>query len=361
MKIAFYAPLKPPDHPVPSGDRLMARQLMSALTMAGHEVAVASTLRAFTPEPDQSTLAKLRSDAEAEISRIASQWRNRGKPDLWFSYHPYYKAPDLLAVPLAREFGIALATAEASYSARRNRQGWTQQQDTVVDLVRQANFNLCFTERDAKGLLEAVPEARIDRIDPFIDTDRFRKSVTTTSEPNLLAIAMLRKGDKSESFAMLASALAKLLDLDWRLTIIGDGPAASTIKSMFAAIPAARIDWRGELAADAIAKELPNAALYVWPGCGEAYGLAYLEAQAAGIPVIAQNTAGVPAVVIDGETGLLTSEGGIDAFASAIRSLMSNPDERRRLSLNARNFVLRERSLEKAAQKLAGILAERVN
>ena len=34
MKIAFYAPLKSPNHPVPSGDRLMARLLMMAITLA---------------------------------------------------------------------------------------------------------------------------------------------------------------------------------------------------------------------------------------------------------------------------------------------------------------------------------------
>jgi glycosyltransferase involved in cell wall biosynthesis len=339
---------------------MMARQLIAALTLAGHDVRVASTLRAFTSQPDESALAQLRGGAEAEITRIAAQWHKQGRPDLWFTYHPYYKAPDLLAVPLAREFGIPLATAEASYSVRRNRQGWSVQQGHVADLVGQARVNLCFTERDAKGLRDAVPRARIARIEPFIDTTCFRTIPAMTNQPRLLAIAMLRRGDKSESFAMLAAAMAKLLDIDWQLTIIGDGPEAATIKAMFATIPAGRMDWKGELGPEAIARELANAALYVWPGCGEAYGLAYLEAQAAGLPVIAQNTAGVPAVVIDRETGLLTPEGDIEAFARAIRQLTADPGERRRLSRNARNFVLGERSLETAAPRLAAILAEHV-
>ena len=38
MRIAFYAPMKPPNHPVPSGDRTMARLMMAALELAGHEV-----------------------------------------------------------------------------------------------------------------------------------------------------------------------------------------------------------------------------------------------------------------------------------------------------------------------------------
>ncbi len=62
----------------------------------------------------------------------------------------------------------------------------------------------------------------------------------------------------------------------------------------------------------------------MWPGSGEAYGIAYLEAQAAGLPVIAQWTAGVPEVVEDGVTGLLTLEGDVAAYAEAIRRMIEN-------------------------------------
>ena len=37
-------------------------------------------------------------------------------PDLWFCYHPYSKAPDLIGPRLSRLFGLAYVTAEASYS-----------------------------------------------------------------------------------------------------------------------------------------------------------------------------------------------------------------------------------------------------
>jgi hypothetical protein len=42
MKVAFYATMKPPDDPVPSGDRTMARLLVKALETAGHEVELVS-------------------------------------------------------------------------------------------------------------------------------------------------------------------------------------------------------------------------------------------------------------------------------------------------------------------------------
>jgi hypothetical protein len=88
VKIAFYAPLKAPDHPVPSGDRQMARLLVKALDKGGFDVKVASTLRAFQAEP--RPLAVLQRDANAEKARIGQEWSKDGRPDLWFTYHLYY-------------------------------------------------------------------------------------------------------------------------------------------------------------------------------------------------------------------------------------------------------------------------------
>ena len=128
MDIAFYAPLKSPNHPVPSGDRLMARQLIEILGVKGHKVDLVSEFRAFLPEQTSSTGER---DAQAahEVERISTEWERRlalGErlPDLWFTYHLYYKAPDLIGPTLCRRFDIPYVTAEASYSHRRNLGQW---------------------------------------------------------------------------------------------------------------------------------------------------------------------------------------------------------------------------------------------
>src|SRR5688572_16923417 len=96
MKIAFYAPLKPPDHPVPSGDRQMARLLIAALSRGGHEIEVVSRLRTHMGQPDPERMQSLQAVSKKETTRIAGQWRVDGAADAWFTYHPYYKAPDFI-------------------------------------------------------------------------------------------------------------------------------------------------------------------------------------------------------------------------------------------------------------------------
>jgi glycosyltransferase involved in cell wall biosynthesis len=76
------------------------------------------------------------------------------------------------------------------------------------------------------------------------------------------------------------------------------------------------------------------------------------------LPVVAQATAGVPEVVIDGRTGLLTPAGDMAAYGEAIRRLLINDPEREQLAAEARRFVREERSLMKAAKQLDAIVKQ---
>jgi glycosyltransferase involved in cell wall biosynthesis len=354
MKIAFHAPLKSPDHPVPSGDRLMARLLIEALRRSGHEVEIASEFRTFSAKPD--ALSRLQREAEAEIGRIDADWRKRGRPDLWFCYHPYYKSPDLLGPALCGLHDVAYVTAEASYSQRRNGQGWQTHQDLLARALELAAVNIGFTRRDLEGIRHSVPDAPLAHLPPFIDTTAFASLVPAPDPWRLVTVAMMRPGDKLSSYAALAAALAPLDELPWTLSIVGDGPARAEVETLFAGFGPDRILWHGQLPADEVAGVLARSSIYVWPGHGEAYGLAYLESQAAGLPVVAECVAGVPEVVADGHSGVLTAPGDRAAYTATIRRLLVSVDEREAMADTARRFVLEERSLDGAAHRLDSIL-----
>lgn len=356
MRIAFYAPLKSPNHPVVSGDREMARLLVRALQLAGHTVEIASELRAYLREPDRDGWDALRAAAAAEVERIGRQWSDESPPDLCFTYHPYYKSPDLIAAPLATRFALPYVTAEASLSARRNIGAWSDSQQAVADAVLRAAVNFCLTRRDRDGLSRLAPAAGLTMLPPFIDTAPFMATAPQPASARLATVAMMRPGDKLASYRMLADALAGINDHAWTLDIAGDGPARGEVEALFARFGPERIAFHGLLDRTGIARLLSGCAVYVWPGCGEAFGLAYLEAQASGLPVVAQATAGVPEVVRHGETGLLTPDGDIAAFTEAIRRLLIGVDERSRLGRNGRRHVQDVHSLDAAGRRLASLL-----
>lgn len=335
--------------------------LLEALRIAGHDVNIASRLRSFSREASDAHLSALRQDAEREMARLRALWRVDGAPDMWFCYHPYYKSPDLIGPRLSAEFSLPYVTVESSYSSRRHHGAWKLAQDEVAAGARQAAVNICFTHRDREGLAAAVPEGRYAMLAPFIDVAPFQAPKRgEKGRFRLIAVAMMRPGDKLASYRMLARALDLVVDIPWELTIVGDGSARAEVRDALSNLPAERIDWAGEKEPREIAGLLADSDLYVWPGCGEAYGLSYLEAQAAGLPVVAQRTAGVPEVVRDGETGLLTPAGDIELFAAAIRRFRGDQALAAQFGERARRFVFEERSLSAAARRLGEIFGDYV-
>lgn len=359
MRIAFHAPLKAPDHPVPSGDRQMARLLLEALRAGGHEAEVVSTFRSFLPWPDPDRMRVLEADAAREAERLARRFAGEGAPDLWFTYHSHYKAPDLLGPGLAARFGRAYVLAEASHAGKRATGPWASWHAANEAAIRAAGRHVCLTPRDAAGLAGLVDPARVAMLPPFMAAEIVaparRRSGPGPVE--LVTVAMMRPGDKARSFAALAGAVAALpASLDWRLTVVGDGPERPAVAALFAGLPPARLRWAGERDAEGVAAILAESDLYVWPGFGEAYGMAFLEAAAAGLPVLAMDCGGIASVVEAGVTGLLTPEGDRDAFARALARLVAEPATRERLGAAGRRMVLEERTVARAAGILASAL-----
>lgn len=340
----------------------MARMLLAALRDAGHDAEVVSDLRIFMRDPDNDAEARqLHAAAQAETQHLDAIWRADGPPDLWFCYHPYYKSPDLIGPALCRDHGVAYVTAESSWSHRRNQCVWGQNQRLVLEGAKQAALNICLTSRDREGLFAVAPEAAFGMLPPFIDGDLFLERPSQPKPFHLVTVAMMRPGDKLESYRMLAQALALVpADIAWQLSIVGDGPCREEVETLFASFAPQRLKWHGERTREEVAVILAGSAVHVWPGQGEAYGLALLEAQAAGVPVIAQRIAGIPEVVIDGRTGILTPPGDIAAFAAAITALLRDEPQRSSLATEARRFVREERSAPAASSRLAELLKRHV-
>jgi glycosyltransferase involved in cell wall biosynthesis len=366
--VAFYAPMKPPDHPVASGDRRMARSLMSALARAGFEPELVARLRSYDRTGDagrQHRLATLGAyKAERLLRRYASGAMQR--PSAWLTYHAYHKSPDWLGPVVAPELGIPYLIAEASFAARQAAGPWAFGHRAAAHAIRTADIVLAMTAVDAEGLETLVrPPAELCRLPPFLDPAPFRAARAERAVhrarlaarfgldpalPWLLAVAMMRDDAKLLSYKLLAEALGEGQG-GWQIIIAGDGPARAEVEAAFAPLgPRAYLIGRLE------ESELPgiyaSCDLYVWPAVREAYGLAMLEAQASGLPVVAGAEGGVAEVLQDGVTGVLILRRDRRLFAAAVAHLLHAPAHRDRMAEAAAAFVARERSLDRAASLL---------
>jgi glycosyltransferase involved in cell wall biosynthesis len=362
LKIAFYAPMKPLDDPTPSGDRQMGRAIVGILERSGHEVRVASRFRAWCRSGGDDAMLYLAGEARGEADRVLRDWQAEGyRPDLVLTYHVYHKAPDWIGPALSRATGAAYVIVEGARALKQKDGRWAVGFAAADAAFDQADAVVAIHAEDAGGLEPVVPTERLSLLPPFIDTRRFREAAGSRAlagAPRLLTVAMMRDGDKRASYEILAGALARLGDRPWRLTVAGDGPAACAIRAMF---PAERTSFLGLLPPEEMANVYADADLFVWPAINEAYGLVLLEAQAAGLPVVAGRTGGVPDIVADGETGLLTTEGDEAAFAAAVAGLLDDPDRMARMGRAAADKAAGKHDADAAGRQLREIIAAAVD
>lgn len=376
MRIAFYAPMKSPTHGTPSGDRRVAGLLMEALAQAGHRVELASTFRAYDGAGDAQRQAALRTHGVALAGRMAEQWRagrSDARPDLWFTYHVYYKAPDWLGPAASAALGIPYVVAEASYAPKRAGGPWTIGHEATGDAVRRADLVLCPTHDDLACLEPLVAaRERIVLLPPFLDpapyraaarsreAHRARLAVSQGLDPGvpwIVVAAMMRPGDKLASYRALGAALAQAQDLPWRLVIAGDGPARAEVQTELERALPGRACFLGEAAVAELPGVYAACDLCVWPAVNEAYGMAMLEAEASGVPVVSCAARGVPDVVADGRTGLLAPPGDAAALAGLARALLADAARRAAMGRAASEFASNERSVGAAAARIGRALA----
>jgi len=361
MRVLLHTPLKPPDSPLASGDREMARGLARLLRRLGHRVVVPALSRVPAGIAKPEAHLALERRARRQAARLIAGWRalpprHPERFDLWFTYHCYYRKPDWLGPLVTRALGVPYVIAEASHAPRRAHGATRLGHRAVERALAAADLVLTVNPRDLAGVKARLrPGARQRWLPPFIDVAPFASRHRRNDPPLLLSVAMMRTRDKLESYRVLATAFAELRDRPWRALLVGDGPARAEVEALMAPF-GDRVRFAGAVPHHDLPAVYAAADLYLWPAINEAYGMALLEAQAAGLPVIAGRTGGVPAVVADGLTGLLTPIGDAAAFAASVGRLLDDPVERARFGAAAACRIASHHDERTAAHALAAAL-----
>ncbi|KUJ80333.1 glycosyl transferase family 1 [Ruegeria marisrubri] len=331
-RVAFYAPMKSPNSPVPSGDREMARNLMAAIGAGGARVELVSELRIYDKAGDAETQAALRNAASAEAQRLVEEL----PPDfdLWVTYHNYYKAPDLIGPEVCRARGLPYVQLESTRATSRLTGPWAGFAQSAHDACDAARVIFYHTANDLITLeRERFGDQALVHLSPFLPTSELPPA--SDCEGPMLTAGMMREGDKLRSYQIIAETLPHLTG-DWRLEIAGDGPARQKVEALMARF-GGRVRFLGQLDREALQAAYAGASFFLWPGVNEAFGMVYLEAQAAGLPVVAQDRPGVRDVLLPGHYP--AAEEGPAALARAIELLRNDADLRRARGAKARAYI----------------------
>ncbi|MEQ8536860.1 MAG: glycosyltransferase family 1 protein [Coleofasciculus sp. D1-CHI-01] len=202
----------------------------------------------------------------------------------------------------------------------------------------QAQLNLC----TSTAMVEELRGRGIERLDLWqrgVDTETFRPSLASEDMRSHLS-----QGHPESPLLLYVGRLSAEKEIDRikpvlesipgaRLALVGDGPHRSALEKHFAGTPTHFV---GYLTGEPLGSAFASADAFIFPSRTETLGLVLLEAMAAGCPVVAARSGGIPDIVTDGVNGYLFDPRDEQGAIAATQRLFQEQTERETLRQNAR-------------------------
>jgi glycosyltransferase involved in cell wall biosynthesis len=202
----------------------------------------------------------------------------------------------------------------------------------------QAQLNLC----TSTAMVQQLREHGIERLDLWqrgVDTEMFHPGLASVEmrshlsqghpeSPLLLYVGRLGAEKEIDRIKPVLEAIPNA-----RLALVGDGPHRSALEKHFAGTPTHFV---GYLTGTELGSAFASADAFIFPSRTETLGLVLLEAMAAGCPVVAARSGGIPDIVTDGVNGYLFDPADENGAIAATQRLLHQQAERETLRQNAR-------------------------
>ncbi len=369
MKIVYYMPFKPMGHRNPSGDLIIGSELFAFLRAKGAKIELVSRFRCrwiyFKPHLWPLFII--------ELVRVVLLCR-RKKPDIWLTYHSYYKAPDILGAFCCRLLNMPYAVFQGIYSTKRRRSAKTAPGFYLNRLALQgATAVFSNKKNDHINLGRLLPPAVLTYIPPGLHPDEFRfdgaarrrvrKELAAGEKVVILSAAMFRPGVKTRGIVEVMKSCAHLADngADLLLVIVGDGSQRPMLEELGAALLPQRVLFVGKQRRKTMKDYYSAADIFAFPGIEESLGMVFLEAQACRLPVVGYGDWGAGEVVVHGRTGLLSPAAEPPQFRKNLQKLVDDRRLRQRLGSAAEEHVRKYHDIEinytRVWDRLQGIAA----
>ncbi|MDR9403931.1 MAG: glycosyltransferase family 1 protein [Halothece sp. Uz-M2-17] len=202
----------------------------------------------------------------------------------------------------------------------------------------QAELNLC----TSTAMMDELSEHGIERVALWqrgVDTELFRPQLRSQEmrdylsqghpdDPLLLYVGRVSAEKQIDEIKPVLDAIPQA-----RLAIVGDGPYRETLEKHFADTPTHFV---GYLEGETLGAAYASADAFIFPSRTETLGLVLLEAMAAGCPVVAARSGGIPDIVTDGVNGYLFDPHDPEGAVTATKRLLETQSERETLRQRAR-------------------------
>jgi glycosyltransferase involved in cell wall biosynthesis len=236
--------------------------------------------------------------------------------------------------------------------------------------VRQAEAIWSISDYTAEKLVETtgVSPARVKLLAPGL-TEEHAKTLTDPSNPAdrngdgrwLLSVARLDASERQKGIDHVIKAVHGLMGElpELRYRVVGYGTDLERLEGIAKDLGIAdRVDFAGLVDFPELADLYKSCEVFVLPSNQEGFGVVFLEAMAAGKPVIAARAGAVPEVVVDGQTGVLVDYGDETALEDAIARLLADSDLRQRLGSAGRDRYLQRFSFDRVMARFDELLGE---
>src|SRR6184192_1254954 len=212
--------------------------------------------------------------------------------------------------------------------------------DLLREICAAAEFVAAETDYSRDLLCERCPDsaAKIHRVHNGIDLEHFPTPATATINP-VPRIISVGRFVAFKGFEHLIAACAELASrgVDFTCDIIGDGPLHDALQAKIDVLNlSSRINLLGSLSQRAVLEALQAADIFALAsvtdaeGASDVFPTVILEAMASARPVVSTRLAGIPELVVDGETGVLVSPGDPTALTEALAQLVCDRELRLR-------------------------------
>ena len=237
--------------------------------------------------------------------------------------------------------------------------------DLLREICAAAEFVAAETDYSRDLLRQRCPNsaAKIQRVYNGIDLERFPAPRSTNNHvPRIVSVGRLVA---FKGFADLIDACAELARrrIDFVCEIIGDGPLRETLQAKIEQLNlASRVNLLGSLSQGAVLEKLQAADIFALASTTDAQGATdvfptvILEAMASTRPVVSTCLAGIPELVVDGQTGILTPPGDSTALAHALEQLLRDPELRLRFGHAGRARIEQHFRIEQTVAPLVEML-----